>query len=82
MAGAFNVSSTKESNGHYEKMGKVDGRMTSESYDSGSKHGEYSVLAGDRFMIAAQGTNVSMDELKAAVAAVNPGRLEGLAKKG
>jgi hypothetical protein len=82
MANAFNVRSSSESNGHYEKVGKVDGRMTTESFDSSSKHGEFSVMAGDRFMIAAEGDNVSVDELKAAVAAVNPARVEGLAKKG
>jgi len=82
MANAFNVRSSKETGDSYEKMGKVDGRMTQESYDKSARHGEYSVLAGDRFMIQAQGDNVSMDELKAAVAAVNPGRMERLAKNG
>jgi len=82
MANAFNVRSSSETGDRYEKMGKVDGRMTQESYDKAAKHGEYSVLAGDRFMIQAQGDNVSMDELKAAVAAVNPGRMERLAKNG
>jgi hypothetical protein len=82
MANAFNVKSSTESNGKYEKMGRIDGRMTTESYDSNAKHGEFSVLAGDRFMIAAEGDGVSINDLKAAVAAVNPARVEGLAKKG
>ena len=82
MAGAFNVQSSSESNGKYEKIGKVDGRMTQESYDNASKHGEYSVLVGDRFMVAAKGDGVSMDELKAAAAAVGLARLEALAKAG
>lgn len=82
MANAFNVNSSSESNGRYEKMGRVDGRMTTESYDRNAKHGEFNVLAGDRFMIAAEGDGVTVDELKAAVAAVNPARVEGLAKKG
>lgn len=82
MAGAFNVQSTTESEGRTEKVGKVDGRMTQESYDTASKHGEYSVLVADRFMIAAQGDGVSMADLKAAVASVGVTRLEGLAKRG
>lgn len=82
MAGAFGASSSSESNGKYEKIGKVDGRMTQESYDSGSKHGQYSVLIGDRFMVAAEGDGVSMSDLKAAAAAVGPARLEQLAKAG
>jgi hypothetical protein len=82
MANAFNVKSSTESNGKYEKMGRIDGRMTTESYDSNARHGEFSVLAGDRFMIAAEGDGVSINDLKAAVAAVNPARVETLAKKG
>ncbi len=82
MAGAFNVQSSSEGDGKYEKIGKVDGRMTQESYDKASKHGEYSVLVGDRFMVAAKGDGVSMDELKAAAAAVGLARLEALAKAG
>lgn len=80
MAGAFNVQSSHEENGRYEKIGKVDGRMTTESYDRNSKHGEYSVMVADRFMVQAEGDNVSIDELKAAVGSMNVGRLEGLAK--
>lgn len=82
LAGAFNVQSSNESDGKYEKIGKVDGRMTQESYDKASKHGEYSVLVGERFMVAAKGDGVSMDELKAAAAAVGLARLEALAKAG
>ncbi|MDP3853276.1 Yip1 family protein [Phenylobacterium sp.] len=82
MAGAFNVESSSESDGRYEKVGKVDGRMTTESYDSSTKHGEYNVLVGDRFMVAADGRGVSVQDLKAAVAAVGVARLEALAKKG
>jgi len=82
MANAFNVRSSKETADGYEKVGKVDGRMTTESFNKTSKHGEFSVLAGDRFMIQAEGDNVTMDELKAAVAAVDPRRVETLARKG
>lgn len=80
MAGAFNVQSSSEKDGKYEKVGKVNGRMTQESYDRSTKEGKYSVLVGDRFMIAVQGQGASIDELKAVVAAVNPDKLEGLAK--
>ena len=82
MAGAFNVQSSSESDGRYEKVGKVDGRLTTESYNRASKHGEYNVLVGDRFMVAAEGNGVSIEDLKAAVASVGPARLEALAKKG
>lgn len=82
MAGAFNVKSSTETANGYEKVGKVDGRLTQESYDKASKHGEYSVLVADRFMIQAEGDGVSVDELKAAVGAIGISRLESLAKGG
>lgn len=82
MAAAFDVKSSKETSTGYEKIGKVDGRMTQERYDRQSRHGEYSVLVADRFMIQATGEGVTIDELKAAVNAVGIPRLEGLAKAG
>jgi len=80
MASAFNVESSKETATGYEKVGKVNGRMTTEEYDRSSKHGKYGVLVADRFMVEADGSNVTIDDLKGAVAAVGPDRLEGMAK--
>jgi hypothetical protein len=80
MASAFNMQSSSEKDGKYEKVGKVDGRMTQESYDKASKHGQYSVLVGDRFMVAAEGDGASVDDLKSAVAAIGPAKLEALPK--
>jgi len=82
MASAFNVKSSKETATGYEKVGMVGGRMTQESYDRQGKSGEYSILVGERFMIQAHGDGVTMEDLKAAVGAVDAGRLEGLAKAG
>lgn len=79
LGGAFNVETTSEEDGRYERVGKVDGRMTMEEYDSSSRHGSYGVMVGERFMVQAEGDGVTMDELKAAVAAVDPRRLEKLA---
>jgi hypothetical protein len=82
VAGSFNVHSSKDTPTGYEKVGKVDGRLTEERYDRSSKHGEYSVMVGDRFMVQAEGEGATMDELKAAVASVPASRLEGMAKGG
>jgi hypothetical protein len=82
MASAFNVHSSSENGSKYEKVGKVDGRTTMEEYDKSSRHGQYSVMAGDRFMIQAQGEGAPMDDLKAAVASVDPAQLERLKTAG
>lgn len=80
MASAFNVKSSNETATGYEKVGMVGGRMTQESYDRQARSGEYGVLVGERIMVQASGDGVTMDELKAAVKAVDVGRLERLAR--
>lgn len=80
MASAFNVRSSNETETGYEKVGMVGGRMTHESYEWQARSGEYGVLVGERIMVQANGDGVSMDELKAAVKAVDAGRLERLAR--
>jgi len=80
MAGAIGVQSSDQTATGYEKVGKVGGRMTTEKWDSAGKSGTFGVLVADRFMVQAEGSGTSMDDLKSAVAAVGPDRLEGLAK--
>lgn len=81
MAGAFNVKSSSETATGYEKVGKVDGRLTREKYETAGRRGEYSILVADRFLVQAEGNGVDMNALKAAVAAVGIDRLEALAKR-
>jgi hypothetical protein len=80
MASAVSAQSSRETSTGYEKIGKVDGRMVTEEWDREAKSGRYTVLVGDRFTVEANGNAASIDELKQAVASVNPGRLEALAK--
>jgi hypothetical protein len=80
LAEAFNVQSSSERDGAYEKVGRVDGRMTQERYDAAARHGEYSVLVGNRFLVSAEGDGVAMADLKAAAASVGFSKLEALAR--
>jgi Yip1-like protein len=80
LGGALNVESSRDTATGYERMGRVGGRMTTEKYDKQNRSGEYMVLVGDRFAVQAEGSGVDMNQLKAAVNAVNPGRLEAIAK--
>ena len=80
LGSAFNVQSSTQNAEGYEKIGKVDGRMTTEKWSNASRSGSYSVLVGDRFMVAADGDGASIDALKAAVAQIDLGALERLAK--
>ena len=80
LGSAFNVQTSKQTATGYEKAGTVDGRMTTEKWDNASKSGSYGVLVGSRFNIEAEGSAPSIDVLKAAITAVDPARLEALAK--
>jgi hypothetical protein len=79
LAGAVNVQEDRQTTTGYEKVQTINGRLTTEKYDNQDKSGEYSVMVASRFVISADGTGVSMDQLKAAVASVGPDRLEALA---
>jgi hypothetical protein len=81
LGGAFNVQSSKQEGTSYEKVGKVDGRMTTEKFDSADKRGSYGTIVGDRVMVQAEGHAPSIDVLKAAVAGVDLAKVEGLAKE-
>lgn len=81
LGSAFNVQSSKQTATSYEKVGKVDGRMTTEKYDSTDKRGEYGTLVGDRVMVQAEGNAASIDIFKGAVAAIDLAKVEGLVKQ-
>ena len=81
LGGALNIQSSKQEGTSYEKVGKVDGRMTTEKFDSADKRGSYGTIIGDRVMVQAEGHAASIDVLKAAVAGIDLAKVEGLAKE-
>ena len=80
MGAAFNVNSNRETATAYEKTTTVNGNIVSESWDKQSNDGKYGTTIANRFMVEASGQAASIDELKAAVAAVGPQKLAALAK--
>lgn len=70
----------KESDGRYERMGRVDGRYIREEYDRNARRGSYGVLLADRVMVQAEGRGVDMQQLQAAVHSVDARRVERLAR--
>lgn len=75
LGSAMGVEVNRQDGDGYEKTGTVDGHMQSEEWRSGERRGKFMVIVGDRFSIEAEGTAASIDELKAAVAAVDQGKL-------
>ena len=80
LAGIVNTTSSRQTATGYEKTELIDGRMTTEKWQTDSKSGEYGVLVGKRFMVEAEGSAPSIDVLKAAVASVSASQLESMAK--
>lgn len=81
LGSALNVQSSKQDGNSYEKIGKVDGRMTTEKFDSAEKRGEYGTIVADRIMVQAEGNAASIDVLKEAVASVDLDKVAALAKQ-
>lgn len=80
LASAFNVQSNRTTDDGYERVGQVDGRMTTEEWSNGNRRGKYGTLVANRFMVEASGTAPSVDAFKQAVAAVNLAQLEAMAR--
>lgn len=80
LGGALNIESQKQRGTVQERTGKVDGRMTTERYDSSNRSGRYSTIFADRFNVEARGKVDSIDELKSAVAAIDLEKMESLAE--
>jgi hypothetical protein len=79
MASAFNVQSDRETATGYDKVSNVGGRMTEEEFDNQAHSGKYSVLVGNRFVVEANGSDVGISDLKAAVQAIDLNHLQSLA---
>ncbi|MFA5964692.1 MAG: Yip1 family protein [Sphingomonas sp.] len=80
LGGAMNLQSSKTTATGYEKTAMVNGSMVSEKWDNADHHGSYSTMVASRFAVDASGDAPSIDVLKQAVAAIDTGKLAGLAK--
>ena len=74
--GWYMVDIDKENDNGYEKTMTYKGNKGYEKYNNEYKDGEISILVAKRFVIEANGNNISMDQLKAAVDMIDIGKLE------
>jgi len=79
LGAAMGVQSSREDADGYEKTGTVDGQMQTEEWNTARSWGKFGRMVDDRFMVQAEGNANSMDELRAAVRAVDAGELADLA---
>lgn len=79
LGGALNVNSSKQTANGYERTTMQNGSMINEEWDGAAHRGKYMTMVASRFAVSAEGNAPSIDPLKAAVAAVDAGKLAGLA---
>jgi hypothetical protein len=79
IASAMGVEHSQEDADGYERVFKDGDQMVTEKWSKSGSNGSYGVVVADRFMIEAEGQAANIDELKAAVATVDQGDLEGMA---
>jgi hypothetical protein len=81
LPGALGFNKTEQSGNSYSKVATVGGRMTTEDFNTDGKIGSYSVLVAERILVKAEGRGADMEQLTAAVGAVDAGAIEAMAKK-
>lgn len=79
IAAAMGVENHKQDADSYEHTATVNGNLVSEKWNKSSKEGSYTTTIDKRFMIEAEGTVDSIDQLKAAAASIDTSRLAALA---
>jgi hypothetical protein len=82
LGGIFGASASEETETSYSKIGEVAGRMTIEEFNRAINSGKYATIVDNRIMVEADGSGgATIDELKAAVQAVDLARVAALAKQ-
>jgi Yip1-like protein len=81
LAGWAALREEREDDNGSERTHKVDGRLVHEKVSRRGAN-EFSIVLGDRFVVEAQGTGVTLPELKSAVGALDLRGLESLKDAG
>ena len=82
LAGFAGIEEDKQTQTGYDKTYRQNGRLVHEEWNN-SGSGEYTVILGDRFVVAVKGSGfANIDAIKAALAGVNLAGLEALKNQG
>ena len=81
MGAAMGIEQKREDDNGYERTTTVEGRLQTESWRSKAKNGKFATVLANRFLVEAKGQAETIDELKAAVATIDPNALEDLAER-
>lgn len=78
LGAAIGVENSREDANGYQKTSTVGGQIQTEEWSKLSNSGKFSRTVANRFMVEAEGSAASIDELKAAVARIDPDDLTEL----
>jgi hypothetical protein len=78
LGAAMGVEQSREDADGYERTTTVNGSIQTEKWNKTRSRGKFGTMVGNRFMIEAEGDANSIDDLKAAVAAVDQDKLKSL----
>ena len=68
----------REDESGVERVQRVGGRLVHEKVAKGDGSNEFGMVLGERFVVNAEGNGVSVNELRAAVSALDLGKLESM----
>ena len=71
LGSAMGVEQSKEDADSYERTSTVNGQMQTEAWNKTSSSGKFGTMVNNRFMIEAEGSAASIDELKQAVGSID-----------
>ncbi len=79
LGSAYGVQHAREDADGYERVTEVDGRMTIEELSRANHTAKYGVIASRRLLLQAEGSNVTPEQVRAAVETIGVARAEQLA---
>ncbi len=71
LGSAMGVEQSKEDANSYERTTTVNGQMQTEAWNKATGSGKFGTMVNNRFMVEAEGSAGSIDELKQAVASID-----------
>lgn len=80
MGAAMGIEQSREDADSYERTTTVGGNLQTEAWNRSSGSGKFGTVIAKRFLVEADGNASSIDDLKAAVAAIDAGDLAALGK--
>ncbi|MEQ1757687.1 MAG: Yip1 family protein [Vicinamibacterales bacterium] len=78
LASWMGVEGQRENDSYAERNGRVNGRFTHEKRSKTGDDHEFALVLGERFIVSARGRGMTLDELKAAVSALDLAKIEAL----